>query len=128
MEDLRSQVEAVPAYPPVLFFHHGTSEEGERFFADFWPEARAVSDPSQSFFDMFDVPQGSLREILGPGVWLRGLKAMRKGHSVGRPIGDVWRMPAILLVRRDQVLWSWKFKNVGDHPDFSAITAFLAGD
>jgi hypothetical protein len=115
-----------PAYPPVLFVHPASTAEGKDFFDEFWPEARAVSDPEKRFYDGFQLGSGSLRELFGPGVWLKALQAVKKGHSfLRKPVGNVWLMPGIFYIKSATILWSWRYQNIGDHPDFSSIPQIL---
>jgi hypothetical protein len=111
-----------------LFVHPATTAEAEEFFEEFWPEARAVSDPERRFYDGFLLKSVSLKEMFGPGVWLRALQAVRKGHSIRRPVGNVWLMPGIFYIKSNIVLWSWRYRNIGDQPDFSSIPGLLNSD
>ncbi|UCF36387.1 MAG: AhpC/TSA family protein [Acidobacteriota bacterium] len=99
------------------------------FFDESWPEARAVSDPDGRLFEGMKVNRVSLRQMFGPGVWVRAVQAWRKGYRGRFPIGNPWLLPGIFLVRRTEVLWKWRFENIGDHPEFSRIPHFsgLAG-
>ncbi len=54
-------------------------------------------------------------------MWLKALLAARKGNRVRKIVGDPWDMPGLFLVRGDRVLWTWRFRHVGDHPDFSRL-------
>jgi hypothetical protein len=117
-----------PAYPPVLFFFQGTVAGGTEFFGRHWPEARAVADLAQRFFLAFGIGQGGAREMFGRGVWLAGLRALLKGNTAGRAVGDPWRMPGVFLVRGDRVLWAHTYRHAGDHPAFALIPARLATD
>lgn len=96
-------------------------EEGETFFAEFWPQARAVADPQRRFYDAFQLYAGSLRQLFGPGVWLKAVKTYRKGYRSGKPVGNPWIMPGIFLVCRRRIVWSHRFKHVAHHPDFQAM-------
>ena len=49
---------------------------------------------------------------------------------MGRPVGDPWTMPALLLLAPPSlpggdaaVLWEHRPRHAGDHPDFDAIPA-----
>ena len=95
--------------------------EGREFFDEFWPEARAVSDPKGEIFSAMGVSRASLRQIFGPGVWVKALQAMKKGYRPGRAIGNPWLLPGIFLVENGSIRWQWRFKNIGDHPDFGAL-------
>jgi hypothetical protein len=121
VEEVRSAFDADSSYPPALFVHSATTAEAKDFFEEFWPEARAVSDPEGRFYEGFRLESGSLREIFGPGVWIRALQAMREGHLPRKPIGNVWLMPGIFYVEGEAIRWSWRYRNMGDHPDFGSI-------
>ncbi|MCB0155107.1 MAG: AhpC/TSA family protein [Anaerolineae bacterium] len=114
-----------PDYPPILFFYQGTVAEGQRFFAELWPEARAVSDKAKKFYHAFGLKQGSLGQMFGPEVVACGLKAALKGNTVGQPVGDPWQMPGLFLVRGPAILWQHDYRHIGDHPDFAEIGARL---
>lgn len=124
MAELRQHAQADPSYPEIVLFFQGSSAEGEAFFARLWPEARAVSDTDLTFYNAFGIERGGLREMFGRDVWACGARAARKGHFVGRPVGDPWIMPGLFLVDDDgTVLWQHDFAHAGDHPDWSAVPA-----
>ena len=108
-------------FPAPLFFVQGNPDEARSFFGRFWPEARAVSDPEHFFFDAFGARRGSWWQLLGPRVWVAALRALFKGNSIGRPVGDPRRMPALVLVRDEKVVWQHEFRHAGDLPDSPAI-------
>jgi hypothetical protein len=100
----------------------GSPEEGRRFFDDLWPEARAVSDPEKQLYRAFGLARGGAAALFGPGVWLRGLGSARKGHRIGRPVGDPFMMPGAFLVDESgRVAWEHAYRHAGDHPDFSSV-------
>lgn len=118
---MRSAFDSDPAYPPVLFVHPATTGEAKDFFDEFWPEARAVSDPDGRLYKGFRLENASLKEMFGPGVWLKALQAIGKGHSIRKPVGNVWLMPGIFYIQAGTILWSWRYRNIGDHPDFQEL-------
>jgi hypothetical protein len=105
----------------VLFFFQGTPDQGAEFFRRHWPDARAVSDPELFFHEAFGARRGSLRQLLGPRVWFPALRALFKGNLPGRIIGDARVMPAMLLVRSDEIVWRHNFRHAGDHPEYCAF-------
>ncbi|MFQ3639160.1 MAG: SelL-related redox protein [Chloracidobacterium sp.] len=120
--DLRDIAASTPDYPPVLFFFQGTVEQGKTFFAGHWPEARAVSDTPLVFYKAFGIERGGWRELFGPEVWSCGLRAARKGHGIGFPVGDPFVMPGAFLVSPSgAILWGHDFKHAGDHPDWTSL-------
>ncbi len=114
---------ATPSYPPVLFFHHGTADQGAAFFGRSWPEARVVSDATKQFYTAFGLFRGTLSQLFGPGAFMRGRQAALRGHGIGRPVGDPLLMPGAFLVQKDRVLWAHPYRHVGDHPDFAQVMA-----
>ncbi|OYT71927.1 MAG: hypothetical protein CFK52_06735 [Chloracidobacterium sp. CP2_5A] len=126
--DVRDIATQDPTYPSVIFFFQGTVEQGRAFFADHWKEARAISDTPLTFYRAFGIERGGLREMFGPEVWARGLRAARKGHFIGLPVGDPFVMPGAFLVSASgDILWRHNFKHAGDHPDWrTAVSAAVA--
>ena len=108
-------------FPPVVFFHQGSADEGRALFDRFWPEARAVSDPELWFFKSVGIGRGKLRQVLGPAVWIAGARSMLRGSAPGRPVGDVWIMPAMLLVEEGRIVWRHDYRHSGDGPDLEQV-------
>jgi len=126
--ELRESVRDNPDYPEVLFIYPASRPEGEEFFGSAWPEARAISDAEGRLYKDFGVSKAKLREVLGPGVWFTGLRALRKGYSPKRPVGNPWLLPAVFLVRGGAILREWKAQHIGDNPDFKGISTSEAWD
>jgi hypothetical protein len=122
---LRRVVETTP-YPDVLLFYQGSIEDGQAFFGRLWPEARAVSDATRTFYTAFGLRRGGWKKILGPKALACSVRAAVKGNFIGLPVGDTRVMPGLFLVRDETVVWQHDFAHVGDHPDFAAIPR-LAG-
>jgi hypothetical protein len=91
----------------------GSPEEGERFFAERWPEARAVSDEGRKLYAAFSLKKGTAGQLFGPRVWIAGLKAALWGHGVGAPVGDPLMLSGWFLVRGDKVLWAHPHEHAG---------------
>jgi hypothetical protein len=108
-------------FPPVLFIHQGTVEQGEAFFGRVHPEARAVSDPDRELYEAFGRRRGRLRQLLGLKVWWGALRALFKGNFVGKPMGDPLMMPGTLLAQGERILWEHDPDNAGDHPSREEI-------
>ncbi len=106
----------------------GTPEEGEQFFADRWPEARAVSDPDKLLYRAFGLARGSVGQLLGPGVWRAGWRAFRAGHGVGRPVGDPLMMSGWFLVRDGRVVWSDLHEHAGAERPYAELLAAAASN
>ncbi len=122
--DLRQVAAHQPDYPPVVFVYMGSVAQGEAFFAERWPEARAIADPRRRLYQAFGLRRGSLRQLAGPGVILSGARATLKGHRQASPEGaDALQMPGVFLIQGDQVIWEHEFDHAGDHPEWETIPA-----
>lgn len=63
-----------------------------------------ISDPGKKFYTSFGLKRGSLKQLLGPRVWLRGFQAgVLKGHGVGGLEGDGLQMGGIFLMHKGQI-------------------------
>ena len=135
VKDLRVAAEAADGnggdrrrYPRVAFVHMGTPDAGARFLARYWPAAPGISDPDQRLYEAFHLPRGGVGQMFAPRVWSCGMRAWKKGHRVGRPVGDPWQMPGFFLLDPPAipggdapVRWSHVPAHAGDHPDFAAL-------
>lgn len=113
-------------FPEVLFFHLAGVEEGAEILDDYWPGARAVSDPDKHFYRAFGCGQGSLSQLLGPRVLWAAAQSAVKGNAPGKAQGDVRTMPGMFLVRGDEILWQHDFRYSGDHPDLGIVARAAA--
>jgi len=127
VQDLRRIATTTPSYPPILFFYQGSREEGAAFFDQFWPEARAVADREKRLYQAFGIERGGVRQLFGPQVWACGLRAARKGNTLGVPVGDPLMMPGMFLVQGDAILWRHEFRHAGDEPDFATLPFLSRG-
>lgn len=119
--ELRQVVANDPNFPDILIFAQGSVEQSQVFFAERWPEARAVADPRRRFYKAFDIGRGSLLQLASPGVFTAGARAVAKGHNQGQTIGDSAQMPGLMLVQDNCIVWQHRFKHAGDHPDWDQI-------
>lgn len=110
----------------MLFFFRGDLVPAERFFARWWPEARAIADPTGALYDAFGITNGNFRTLFGPAVFAAFFRALRTGARVGRASANPTREAGCFVVARDAILWRHPFAHVGDHPDFPRIPR-LAG-
>lgn len=93
--------------------HLASPQEGEAFFAQRWPEARAVSDPQHDLYRAFGLERGTAKQLFSPSNWVSGMKTLLKGHMVGLPKGDPTMMSGWFLVSGQQVVWSHVHETAG---------------
>lgn len=101
--------------------YQGEPEVAPEWFGPLDPRARAVADLPKRLYDAFAVDRGGVKEMFGPGAFLCGLRATRKGHRIGRRVGDPWTLPLLVAVRDDAVVWEHRGRFAGDGPDPATI-------
>lgn len=115
--DLRREALRDATLAPIVLVHQGDVEQGRAFFARLWSDAPAIADPGRRLYDGFGLERGGAAEMFAPRVWACGVRALAKGHLVGRPVGDPWTMPGLFLVDdAGTIRWRHRFRHAGDHP------------
>ncbi len=104
-----------------MLVHLGPPEKAEPFFSARWPEARAVSDEKEDLYEAFGLEQGSVGQLLGPRVFLAGVRAARFG--VGMPVGNPLRMSGWFLIDDGAVVWSHVHEHAGAPRRVAELTA-----
>ena len=118
----------------LVFVYQGSDEQGAAWFAglaDDGSEA-AVADPDAVIQGALGVGRGGLAAMFGPGAVACGIRAVRKGHRIGRKVGDPWTLPLVSLVERRggrpdpdgtvapgpvTVVWEHRGRHAGDDVD-----------
>ncbi len=123
VRDLRRARSEIPGFPKTVLFFQGDVAQGARFFRDRWPDAHAVADEKGVFFEGFGCRRATLRQLFGLRALGAGLRALRKGNGIGKPVGDPIVMPGALLLQGERLVWRHEFDHAGDHPDWAEIAA-----
>jgi hypothetical protein len=106
----------------VLLFALAKPADAAPFFAARWPQVGVVCDPKGRFHqDLLRSRRARFWELLRPSIWRRVMAAKRKGHGVGVPSGDAWRLGGAMVVASDQVMWKFVAKDFAEHPDLAAV-------
>lgn len=82
-----------------------------------------LSDPSRHLYHAFELRRGSLRELFGPKVWLRGAVAALKGHGIGALDGDGFQMPGAFLLRDGELIRAYRHRSAADRPDYCELVS-----
>ena len=81
-----------------------------------------VSDPSAELYEAFELKRGTLGQLFGLRVWVRGFVAgVLRGHWVGRLQGDGFRMPGAFLVKDGGIVRAYRHLTAADRPDYCAL-------
>jgi hypothetical protein len=81
-----------------------------------------ISDPELRLYRAFGLERGSVRQLFGPRVWIRGLVAgVMDGHGIGALAGDGFQMPGIFLLRDGAVEAAYVHRSASDRPDYAGL-------
>jgi len=80
-----------------------------------------ISDPERRLYRAFQLRRGTLKQLFGPEVWVRGFEAFRAGHGIGALEGDGLQMPGAFLIHQGRILRAYRHRAAGDRPDYAAL-------
>jgi hypothetical protein len=88
-----------------------------------------LSDPELKLYRAFGLERGTVRQLFGPRVWLRGIVAGLFGrHGVGALAGDGFQMPGVFLIRRGKVEAAYIHRTASDRPDYAGLACAAHSD
>ncbi len=106
----------------MAFVHLGTEEKAQRYFAPYHlADLPRFSDPAGILYRAFGLERAELRQYLNLESIRRMMAAWFRGHGLGRPAGDVLRMPGVFLLRNGEIRKAFRHKRVSDRPDYLAL-------
>jgi peroxiredoxin len=96
----------------------------QRFAAPF----TMIADPEKRLFKAFGLKQASTGSLLSAKMAFKGLQAMAKGHTIGKPQGDVRQLPGVFIIDpAGQLCYSHYAASPADHPQPEALLDVLHG-
>ena len=78
----------------------------------------AIADPEKRLYRAIGLKRGTLLQLLGWSVWVRGAGAFFSGHRVGKLEGDGMQMPGTFIIRDGVVVRRFMNKTAADRPDY----------
>ena len=106
----------------LALVHLAPDEQAAELFAEHGlDDVARFSDPQGELYAKYHLGRGGLRQILGPRVLWRALRALFKGHGVGRPVGDPRRMPGAFLLDQGAIKRAFRPDTVSDRPDYEEL-------
>jgi peroxiredoxin len=110
----------------VVLITQGTPKEAQEFCQSRNLPFLCLSDPKRKAYAPYGLTRGSIGQILGPGIWMSGVKAALKGHHVGKPVGDVFQMPGVFIVDRKGIIrFIHRNRDSSDNPSNEVLLANL---
>lgn len=121
LDDLASRMPEIESRGArLVLVHMGADAHAEQFFTRYGLQnVPRISDPERSLYRAFGLRRGTLGDLFGPKVWMRGFEsAILKRHGQGRLVGDGFQMPGIFLLFHGEVLRSYRHQSAADRPDY----------
>jgi peroxiredoxin len=83
-----------------------------------------IQDSDRQLYRAFGLKRGTLRQLFGPKVIVRGLKAgLLDRHGLGRVKADSFQMPGVFLIHRGRIVRRFRHSTAADRPDYLQICA-----
>lgn len=124
LADIASQRARIESRGTRLMLVHMGDDAAGRAMAERYglADVSRLSDPQQSLYASFGLSRGTLGQLFGSRVWLRGFRAgVIDRHGVGGLVGDGFQMPGVFLVRDGRVVAGHVHEHAADRPDYCAI-------
>jgi peroxiredoxin len=85
-------------------------------------DAARVSDPAKALYEAFELSRGTLSQLFGPRLWIRGFKAgLIDRHLVGTLQGDGLQLPGAFLVHKGEIVRAFRHADAADRPDYCEL-------
>lgn len=124
LADLKGQRAAIEQTGTgIALVHVGEEQNAAGFLTRYGlGDLPRFSDPQCRLYRQFGLELGGLRELVGPRVWLRGVKAgLLNGHGIGRVTGNPLQMPGAFVLHAGRVLGGFQHEAASDRPDYLAL-------
>ncbi len=110
----------------VVLVGLGTVEETADFRAKFDMPFEMIADPGKRLYRAFGLKQASTGKLLSPGMAVKGVAAILRGHGVGKPQGDVRQLPGVFIIDTGGKLrYRYYAEGPADHPAPEELIAVL---
>lgn len=115
-------------FPRLVLVHPATSEEGEAFFAERYPEAIAVADPGHALYRAFGLRRGNAWQLFGPRIWFAAARSLLSGHGGAAPIGDYRVLGGRYVVKDGAVAWGHRTHHAAEEGRWEEMLAVARGE
>ncbi|MDX2117822.1 MAG: SelL-related redox protein [Planctomycetota bacterium] len=83
-----------------------------------------ISDPDRNLYRAFGLRRGTLGELFGARVWVRGFSAgILARHGVGGLDGDGFQMPGAFVLKDRRVIRAYRHRDAADRPEYCELVS-----
>lgn len=121
--DLRDRRAIIEVSASIVVVTMSPAAEARAFLAGYGlDDLDLVSDPERTLYRAMELRRGTLPQLFGPRVWLRGVVAgVLGGHWVGGLRGDGLQMPGAFVIRGGRLVAAFRHRDAADRPDYCAM-------
>lgn len=106
----------------IVLVHMQTDADGKALFAQYGlADVPRISDPDRKIYEAFELHRGSLAQVAGPAVWVRGFVSLLTGSLPGIPNADVYQLPGTFLVHDGEIVRAFRNKDSAERPDYCEL-------
>ena len=110
----------------VVLVGLGSVAETAAFKKRFEVPFAMIADPEKRLFEAFRLKQASVGSLLSPKMIVKGVRSMARGHTLGRPRGDVRQLPGVFIIdAAGRIRFSHHAATPDDHPRPEALLDVL---
>jgi hypothetical protein len=125
MADLANDRAAIEASgTKIVIVHMVDSEMASQMLSVYGlDDLSHISDINKELYNRFGIQKADFRAFFGLKNWWRAFVAgILKGHLVGKPAGDPFQMPGVVLFHKQRIINNFVYKYISDRPDFVKLT------
>jgi hypothetical protein len=112
----------------VVLVGMGTPPECRAFLQKFDVPFPMIADPDRALYRRFHLARSSPLRILSPGMLVKGLSALSRGHLPGVPQGDPLQLPGVFVIgAAGRVCRAFAPADPAGHPAPAEILEAVAG-
>ena len=100
----------------------GEPKHAERYCGQLAPSITCLTNETTMPYETYGLQQGKLGELMSPAVVVASVRALARGSSQGKTIGDAKMLPGTFIVdKRGIIQYAYYSKHAGDHPKIADL-------
>lgn len=124
LAELAKQRSELEQHGRLVLVHMGPEDEATRAYFERYgaSDLLRVSDPDRALYRAFGLGRGSIGQLFGLRVWIRGMLALvTGGHGVGKLVGDGFQMPGAFVIEGGRVVRAYIHRDAAERPDYGTL-------
>jgi peroxiredoxin len=102
----------------------GQPKHAERYCGNLAPSMTCLTDETTLPYQTYGLQQGKLTELISPSVAAASVRALARGSSQGKTIGDAKMLPGTFVVDQQGIIqYTYYSQHAGDHPGIADLIA-----